>query len=163
MKRRATKETTPKLKRKVPFAFLLDELAPLSPHTKLMFGCTAVYLGNKIVFILREREENRDDNGVWVATTAEHHTSLQKDFPSMRSIRLFETEGPTGWQNLPAEADDFEELVLKACAFVRRNDPRIGKIPKSKNPKKRVVKSKPESKAKSPGTKKSKPKKQKRL
>lgn len=38
--------------------------------------------------------------------------------------------GPTGWQILPLDADDFEESVLKACQLVLKNDVRIGKVPK---------------------------------
>jgi hypothetical protein len=135
MRKRPEKDSPPKLKRKLPYAFVLEELAHLQPNTRPMFGCTAIYLGDKIVFILREREAHADDNGVWIATTSEHHASLQKDFPSMRSIRLFGTDGPSGWQNLPADCDDFEESVLKACALVEKGDPRIGKIPKGRKKK----------------------------
>ncbi|MCU1312877.1 MAG: hypothetical protein JWM54_634, partial [Acidobacteriaceae bacterium] len=39
----------------------------------------------------------------------------------------------TGWQILPADAPDFESAALRACELVLRSDPRIGKIPKSKN------------------------------
>ena len=115
----------------IPFEFVLDELQRLSPYTKPMFGCTSVYIGDQIVFILRQKDPSDSDNGVWMATTAEHHESLQKEFPSLRSIRLF-GPGPTGWQVLPLDADDFEESVLRACALVLKKDPRIGKIPKSK-------------------------------
>ena len=48
-----------------PFAFVLDELDALEPFTKPMFGCTAVYVGDRIVLILRERPTRKDDNGVW--------------------------------------------------------------------------------------------------
>lgn len=70
------------------------------------------------------------DNGVWFATALEHHESLKKDFPSMRSISLF-GDTPSGWQNLPVEADDFEELAIKACRLIMKGDPRIGKVPKT--------------------------------
>jgi len=120
------KKTIEKL---IPFEFVLHELDDLGPHTKPMFGARGVYVGNKIVFILRDRESSPADNGVWLATTGEHHTSLQEEFPSMRSIEVF-GPGPTGWQVLPADADDFEEAVLRACDLVRQEDPRIGKIPK---------------------------------
>ena len=44
----------------------------------------------------------------------------------MRSIRLFGKE-MTGWQVLPADAQDFEEAALRACELVLGRDPRIGK------------------------------------
>jgi hypothetical protein len=53
----------------------------------------------------------------------------------MRRIYLF-GNGETSWQNLPAEADDFEESVFRACALIRKGDPRIGKIPKPRKRKK---------------------------
>jgi hypothetical protein len=116
--------------RRVPFAFVLDELEELGPFTKPMFGCTAVYVDDKLVFVLRDRPSSPGDNGVWVATTVEHHESLRNVLPSMRSIAVLGTV--TGWQVLPADAPDFEESALRACALVKRGDPRIGKIPKAR-------------------------------
>lgn len=123
----------------IPFEFVLHELDGVSPHTKPMFGALGVYVGNKIVFILRDREASPADNGVWLATTGDHHSSLQAEFPSMRSIEVF-GPGPTGWQVLPADADDFEDCVLRACELVLAEDPRIGKIPKMRMKKKSVGK-----------------------
>jgi len=91
-----------------------------------MFGCYAVYVDEKLVLILRQRKDHRSDNGVWLATSFEHHISLKKLFPSMRSIRLLGMN-ETAWQNIPACAEDFEESVMMACDMVIRNDPRIGK------------------------------------
>ena len=96
-----------------------------------MFGCTAIYVGEKIVLILRQRPTYERDNGVWLATTEEHHESLRKEFPNMRSIAVFE-KPVTGWQVLPVSAPDFEESALRACELVLAGDPRIGKIPGKK-------------------------------
>jgi hypothetical protein len=96
-----------------------------------MFGCLAVYVGDKIVLILREKPGSSSDNGVWLATTVEHHESLKRDFPNMRSIEVFGKE-VTGWQVLPANAPDFEEAAMRACELVIAGDPRIGKIPNSR-------------------------------
>jgi hypothetical protein len=90
-----------------------------------MFGCTAIYVGEKIVLILRQKASYERDNGVWMATTREHHSSLEGDFPNMRSIELL-GEPVTNWQLLPIDAPDFA------------GDPRIGRIPgkkrRSQNP-----------------------------
>lgn len=118
-------------KKPIPFDFVLDELEPLSPRTKPMFGAYGVYVGDQIVFILYQKDKNPADCGVWLATTGEHHASLQREFSSLRSIEIF-GPGPTGWQVLPAESDDFEEAVLKACRLVLHRDPRIGKTPKGR-------------------------------
>jgi hypothetical protein len=120
-----------KPRKSVPFPFVLDALAPASPYTRPMFGCLAVYVQDKIVLILRDKPEYAADNGVWLATTEEHHESLRRDFPHMRSIQMFGKE-PTGWQVLPVDAPDFEEVALRACEFVLTGDARIGKVPQSR-------------------------------
>jgi hypothetical protein len=122
-----------KPRKAVPHEFVLDALAQLSPRTLPMFGCLAVYVEDKIVLILRDKRRPDADNGVWLATTAEHHASLRREFPNMRSIALFGKE-VTGWQVLPAAASDFEEAAMHACELVIARDPRIGKVPKARRP-----------------------------
>jgi hypothetical protein len=131
--RRATAVSPPVVKRRkaLPYAFVLEALAPVAIETRSMFGCLAVYVGDKIVLLLRDRPKELADNGVWLATTEEHHDSLRRDFPGMRSIRLF-GKPVTGWQILPADAPDFEQAALLACELVVARDPRIGKVPKSR-------------------------------
>jgi hypothetical protein len=114
----------------VPHEFVLDALASLSPFTRPMFGCLAVYVGEKIVLILRDKPESRADNGVWLATTQEHHASLRREFPHMRSIQVL-GKPITGWQVLPADAHDFEQAALHACELVLAGDERMGKVPGS--------------------------------
>ena len=136
---------TVKPRKPVPHEFVLDALASLSPETRPMFGCLAIYVGNKIVGVLRDkRDETADDDGMWLATTVDHHKSLKQDFPSMRSIRVLGKK-VTGWQVLPADAADFEESALRACEFVIAGDPRIGKVPASRRAKV-TKKSKPKGK-----------------
>ncbi len=113
----------------MPYEFVLDALAPLAPTTRPMFGCLAVYVEEQIVLILRDRQDSLEDNGVWLATTAEHHESLQRELPRMRSIRLFGKK-ITHWQVLPADAPDFETAALRSCELILARDPRIGRIPK---------------------------------
>jgi hypothetical protein len=120
-----------KRRKALPYAFLLEALAPLAIETRSMFGCLAVYVGDKIVLLLRDRPNEIADNGVWLATTHEHHESLRRDFPDMRSIQLFGKQ-VTGWQVLPADAPDFEQAALLACELIVTRDPRIGKVPKSR-------------------------------
>ena len=104
----------PKRHRSAPHEFVLETLAPLAPSTRPMFGCLAVYVEEKIVLILRDRPTSPEDNGVWLATTAAHHASLRRDFPSMRSIRVL-GHPITHWQVLPADAPDFEQAALRAA------------------------------------------------
>ena len=120
-----------KPRKSVPHEFVLDALASISPWTRPMFGCTAIYVGEKIVLILRQKTTHERDNGVLLPTTREHHESLRQDFPNMRSVEFF-GEPVSNWQILPVDAPDFEESALRACELVIAGDPRIGRVPKKK-------------------------------
>ena len=111
--RRETPLHALKRRKPIPFEFVLDAISTLEPVTRHMFGCL----------------------GMWLATTVEHHESLRREFPNMRSIGVLGKK-VTGWQVLPAGAPDFEEAALRACELVIAGDPRIGKVPKSKKPRK---------------------------
>lgn len=114
--------------KRVPYEFVLDAIAALSPWTRSMFGCLAVYVEDKILLVLRDKPDETSDNGVWLTTTVEHHKSLRCEFPNMRSIRAFGTK-VTSWQVLPVEAPDFEKVALRACELIVARDPRTGKVP----------------------------------
>lgn len=120
-----------KPRKAVPHQFVLDALAELDIRTNPMFGCLAVYVGEKIVLVLRDKREPSADNGVWLATTHEHHDSLRREFPSMRSIQVFGKK-VTGWQVLPSDSPSFEEAAIRACELIIAEDERIGKIPSSR-------------------------------
>ncbi|HEX8516004.1 MAG TPA: hypothetical protein VF868_07375 [Bacteroidia bacterium] len=122
-----------KIKKSIPFEFAVENLHSLNPIVKPMFGAHAVYIGPKLVLILRDKDDV--DSGVWIGTTVEHHASLKKDFPKMRSITVF-GPGVSAWQLLHKDDIDFETKVNLACDFILKNDPRIGKIPKEKKKKK---------------------------
>jgi hypothetical protein len=124
----------PKHRKPIPHAFVLDALAALSPCTRPMFGCLAIYVKDKIVLILRDKPTSAVDNGVWIATTKEHHESLRHQFPNMRSIHVL-GRPVTGWQVLPVDAPDFESAALLACELVVAGDLRIGKVPGSRKSK----------------------------
>jgi len=158
MKRETAEEAlfVVKGRKSVPHEFVLEALAEVEPRTNPMFGCLAVYVGEKIVMILRDKkadepEKNASwagdvrkrgrraspdflvtrDNGVWLATTIEHHESLRREFPNMRSIAVFGKK-LTAWQVLPADAPDFEWAALRACEMVVAGDGRICRVPKKK-------------------------------
>ena len=120
-----------KKKKALPHPFVLDALEAALPETRPMFGCTAVYVGEKIMMILRDKAGADPDNGVWIATIPEHHDSLRRELPSLRSITVFGS-GVTGWQVLPVTGAEFEEEALRACEMILVGDPRIGKIPGEK-------------------------------
>lgn len=125
-----------KASKKIPFDFVLDELATLEPRVKPMFGSYGVYVGDLFVMVLRQRSSHPEANGVWLATTAQHHESLRKHFPNMTSVFLLsDGKAETNWQMLPEEADDFEQAVIKLCRLILMGDERIGTIPKPKKKK----------------------------
>ena len=122
---------------KMAYDFVLDYLVSLNPKVKPMFGSHAVYVGEKIMLITRDKETHEDDNGVWVATSKEHHESLKKDFPNIRTIHLLSSgKGETDWRNLPSSSPDFEEAVIRICELISKGDERIGRIPKPRAKKK---------------------------
>ncbi len=96
-----------------------------------MFGCYGIYVRGKIVLVLRKRARHPSMNGVWVATRKEHHTSLRKILPSMKSIDVF-GKGETNWQILHEDDRDFESAVLAVCRLIEKGDPRIGSVPKKR-------------------------------
>ena len=122
-----------KQRKAIPHEFALDAIAVLSPRTRPMFGCLAVYVQDKIVLILRDKAANMVDNGGWRATTEEHHASLRREFPNMRSIQVL-GKPVTGWQVLPVDAPDFEAAAMRACELILGGDPRIGKVPGARRP-----------------------------
>lgn len=117
-----------KRRKPIPHEFVVDAIAALSPRTRSMFGCLAVYIEDKIVFCLRDKPIHTADNGVWLATTKDHHDSLRRELPNMRSIEVL-GKNVTGWQILPVDAQDFEESALHVCDLILAGDSRIGKIP----------------------------------
>lgn len=116
----------------IPFEFAIENIYSLEPRVRPMFGAHAVYVGEKLVFIVRDKDDS--DSGVWIGTEVQHHESLRKDFPNMHSIYIFETP-VTAWQVLEKNDDDFEKNVNHLCDLILKGDPRIGKIPKPKKKK----------------------------
>lgn len=117
----------------VAFEFVVEMLDRLNPKVRPMFGCHAVYIGEKIVLVLRKKETNKTDNGIFIATTREHHPSLKETFPSLRQITMFSPNSE--WINLPEDAPDFEESAFALCDQIIKQDPRIGKIVRKKKKK----------------------------
>ena len=85
----------------IPFDFVFDYLLPLEVTVKPMFGVFAIYVGEKIMLILRQRKNYPDTNGVWIETKHEYHKSLKKDLPLLCSISGYKNDAfETGWQML---------------------------------------------------------------
>jgi hypothetical protein len=110
-----------------PFQFVLDELLPLRPMIRRMFGFTYVYLDEKLLLSLRESAKQPQFNGVWLYTQAAHIDSLRREFPLLPR-RAFWKSGKNGWVILASRLEEFEEYAFKACALILRGDRRVGRV-----------------------------------
>jgi hypothetical protein len=111
----------------LPFDFVLDYLPP-GIVVKKMFGMHYIYLGKRIMLILRKRNNEPEWNGVWVATSRAHHESLKNDIPELGSFSFEGDERQGNWLMIPDKAEDFEGAAIKVCELISHGDPRIGKV-----------------------------------
>jgi hypothetical protein len=123
-----------KPKQKPPHGFVLEALAPLNPEVRRMFSGFAVYLGDRIVCMLREHKKSPRDNGVWLVLsegTNPADRDLRREFPSIRSIDLLGGK-IRHWLLIPSDSPGFEMEALHACDLLLHHDPRFGRIPQSR-------------------------------
>jgi hypothetical protein len=123
-----------KAKQKPPHAFILEALAPLYPEVRRMFSGFAVYVGDRIVCMLRDHHKSPRDNGIWLVlseTANPADPDLRREFPSIRPIELLGNK-IGHWLLIPSDSPDFETEALRACDLLIRHDPRLGRIPKSR-------------------------------
>jgi hypothetical protein len=123
-----------KPKQKAPYAFVVEALMPLNPEVRRMFSGFAVYLGDRIVCMLRDHSKSPRDNGVWLVLsdgTSPTGPELRREFPSIRSIELLRKK-IGHWLLIPSDSVSFETEALHACDLLLRHDPRFGRIPKSR-------------------------------
>ncbi|HXO74724.1 MAG TPA: hypothetical protein VN824_05825 [Puia sp.] len=126
------------MNREIPFEFIFDYLLPIETTVKPYFGMFAIYSGERLLLMLRERDNEPEMNGIWIATAKGGHESLKKELPVLRTFSgLKEKDSGTGWQMIPATADDLEETAIRVCELIVRRDPRIGKIPPLKRRKRK--------------------------
>jgi hypothetical protein len=99
-----------------------------------MFSGFAVYVGDKIVLILRDSEKYREDNGVWLVfseTANPADPGIRRDFPSLRLIGLLGGK-IAHWRLIPADSSTFESEALHACDLLLKHDVRFGRVPQSR-------------------------------
>jgi hypothetical protein len=113
---------------------VLEALAPLDPEVRRMFSGFAVYIGDRIVCMLRDHAKSPRDNGVWLVLsegTDPGDPELRREFPSMRSIEMLGNK-IRHWLLLPSDSPDFEAEALHACDLLLKSDRRLGRIPESR-------------------------------
>ena len=123
-----------KPKPKPPHPFVLEALAPLNPEVRRMFSGFAVYIGDRIVCMLRDHQKSPHDNGLWLVlseTTDPADPELRREFPSVRSIALL-GDKIRHWLLIPSDGPDFEAEALHACDLLLKSDRRLGRVPESR-------------------------------
>lgn len=123
-----------KARQKVPHAFVVEALVVLEPEVRRMFSGFAVYVGDRIVCMLRDHAKSPQDNGVWLVLaegTSPMDPGLRREFPSLRRIELL-GDKIGHWLLIPSDSAGFEKEALHACDLLLRHDPRLGRIPKSR-------------------------------
>jgi hypothetical protein len=63
----------------MPFDFILDYLLPVEMTVKPFFGMFAIYYREKLLLILRERNNQPGMNGIWIATNGSGASLLRHD------------------------------------------------------------------------------------
>lgn len=112
-----------------PFDFIFDYLLAIELMVKPFFGMFAIYANSKLLLLLRERNNEPEKNGIWIATVGNSVETLKKDLPG--SQVLFERKSRKDeWLFIPADDDAFERSAISLCELIVRRDPRIGRIPK---------------------------------
>ncbi len=101
-----------------------------------MFSGHAVYVDDRIVFMLRDSDKGVEDNGLWLVFGEDFDAvrdtpRLLDEFPSLRRIKLLGGK-IQHWMLLPADSPDFESEALHACDLALAHDRRLGRIPASR-------------------------------
>jgi len=113
-----------------PFDFVFDYL-PTGITVKKMFGMYYIYLGKRIMLILRRSDKQPEWNGVWVATSTEHHESLKNNIPELGAFFFEGDDRHSNWLLLQDNVEDFEGAVIKVCELIARGDASIGRETKA--------------------------------
>jgi hypothetical protein len=117
-----------------PYPFILEALTPLEPEVRPMFSGFAVYVGDKIVLMLRDSPKHPEDNGIWLVfseTVNLTDPGIRRDFPSLRLIGLLGGK-IAHWRLIPADSPTFESEALHACELLLKHDARFGRVPQSR-------------------------------
>ena len=115
------------IKKQDPFPFVLEELEPLRPVIKRMFGFTHVYFADRLLCSLRDSSKQTGTNGLWLYTTMEHVESLAQEFPDLSKRQLWRSE-KNAWIVLASRLENFEEYAFRACELILKGDQRIGRV-----------------------------------
>lgn len=109
------------------FDFIFDYL-PAGITVKKVFGMHYIYLGKRIMLILRMSVKQPELNGVWIASGKAYHESLKNDVPGLGAFVMDGDERHSNWLLLRDETEDFEGAAIKVCELISHGDARIGRV-----------------------------------
>ncbi|HEY2580397.1 MAG TPA: hypothetical protein VGI43_01240 [Mucilaginibacter sp.] len=110
-----------------PFNFVFDYL-PTGIVVKKMFGMHYIYIGKRIMLILRKRDNEPEFNGIWVATIKSHHESLKNEIPELGGFFVNGDERHGNWLLIHESVEGFEEAAISICELISHGDSRIGNL-----------------------------------
>ena len=114
-----------------PYAWLWESLeGEPSFVLRAMFGAKAVYLHGKLQLCFTAKSEPW--RGVLVCTEKCNHRSLMDAFPALAPHPVLPK-----WLYLPESNDAFEFTATRLVDSVRKRDPRVGVIPRTRKCKRR--------------------------
>src|SRR5271169_6500097 len=110
-----------KPKPKLPYPFVLEALMPLTPEVRRMFSGFAVYVGDRIVFMLRDHQKSPRDNGVWLVLSESADPGdpeLRREFPSIPGLSCWATRSDTGSSSrVTARASRWRRFMRAICCY----------------------------------------------
>jgi hypothetical protein len=111
---------------KLPYNFILSLLYPARPTVRKMLGCYGLYVEGKLVMLLRDKENQPEFNGVFIATQPKFFDALSSELHS--SNMEFDIDGaPHTWIFISEDLNDFSDKLKLAAELVKKGDERIGK------------------------------------
>jgi hypothetical protein len=124
------------MERDPPFEFIFDYLLPIETEVLPFFGMFAVRSRGKLLLLLRDRKNEPDKNGIWIATVGDGAVSLQKELAG--ALILFERKSKKDeWLLIHPDSEAFERSAIAVCELIVRRDPRIGRVPKPRAPRRK--------------------------
>ena len=116
------------MNREIPFDFIFDYLLRIETDIRPFFGMFSIYSGEKLLLMLRDRSNEPEMNGIWIALN-KGHDELTRELPGLRPYPgARPRKKDDGWLQIHPDADNFEQLAIRICELIVHRDPRIGKI-----------------------------------
>jgi hypothetical protein len=125
----------------VPFFFVVEALHPLPVRVQAFFGGHMVYLatpsGERMLFLLYDRDRWPTARGVWLASEPEYVDDLERHYP-VQPVPIDEFT-LKGWRMISASSDAFEATIADWVARVHVGDLTLGRMAPPRKRRKRTA------------------------